>query len=596
VTPSNLHLAWARLFVGALAAAGVRHVVVSPGSRSTPLALAAAGEPRVTCHAVVDERAAAFFALGQARVSGAPSALVCTSGTAGAHYLPAVIEASASHVPLVVVTADRPWDAYDCAAPQTIDQIKLFGDHARFFAELGLPDEAALDAVPRLAAQAVLRARHPTPGAVHLNARFRKPLEPVDVAGPEPWEARLAELERRGAPRVYAPRSAPDEAAIAHLVDAVSRAPRGVVVAGPAPLAAAGAAEAIFSFARKAGFAVLAEATSQLRFGATSEVVGAFDVLLRDPSFRRALAPELAIELFAPPTSSGYGALVAERPAMERVVVAPHGWNDPQSTAAAVILADPGEALALAAARLSGRDGSQGAAALRARLERGEAAARAIVRDELAAAALHEGTIAARLVDALPEGALLCVGNSLPVRDLDLFAEPRAKRLRVVHQRGASGIDGLVSGAAGAASAAASPVALLVGDVSFQHDLGGLASLRGARVPLVVVVVQNDGGRIFDELPIAARPELAAAREALFTTPPRVSFEAAASVFGLRYAEARDAASYASALAAALERGGATILEAVVPPHDGRARRARVRSALAHKLAARADDEGRPSW
>src|SRR5262249_10288390 len=156
---------------------------------------------------IVDERSAAFFALGQARVTGRPSMLVCTSGTAGAHYLPAIIEASQSFVPMIVVTADRPWELYDVTAPQTIDQNKLFGDFVRHFAELGLPDAtpSALRAVPRIAAQAVARALGPTPGPVHVNARFRKPLEPVRAAAPEAWEPLVAALSARGAPLCHAP-------------------------------------------------------------------------------------------------------------------------------------------------------------------------------------------------------------------------------------------------------------------------------------------------------------------------------------------------------------------------------------------------------
>ena len=172
---SDLHTAWSRLFVASLASAGVRDVVLSPGSRSTPLALAASAEPRLRLHILVDERTAAFFALGQARISGRPSVMICTSGTAAAHFLPALIEASQSHIPLIALTADRPWEAYDCASSQTVDQVKLFGDCVRHYADLGLPDSApsALAAVVRIAAQAVHRSTWPSPGPVHVNARFR---------------------------------------------------------------------------------------------------------------------------------------------------------------------------------------------------------------------------------------------------------------------------------------------------------------------------------------------------------------------------------------------------------------------------------------
>lgn len=206
---SDLHSAWARLFFSSLASAGLREIVISPGSRSTPLALAAAAEARLRVHVLIDERDAAFFALGQARRSGRASALLCTSGTAAAHYLPAILEASQSHVPLLAITADRPWEAYDAASAQTLDQVKLYGDAVRHYAELGLPDASpgALAAVVRIAAQALYATTAPRPGPVHLNARFRKPLEPVAVAGREPFADRIEALLRAGAPRVFAART-----------------------------------------------------------------------------------------------------------------------------------------------------------------------------------------------------------------------------------------------------------------------------------------------------------------------------------------------------------------------------------------------------
>jgi 2-succinyl-5-enolpyruvyl-6-hydroxy-3-cyclohexene-1-carboxylate synthase len=594
-TPSNLHLAWARIFVRAAAFAGVSDAVLSPGSRSTPLALALAAEPGLRLHVIVDERSAAFFALGQARVTGRPSLLVCTSGTAGAHYLPAIIEAALSFVPMLVVTADRPWELYDAAAPQTIDQLKLFGDFVRHHAELGLPDAApsAMRAVPRIAAQAVARSLHPTPGPVHLNARFRKPLEPVVVAGPEPWEPLAATLLTRGAPAVIAPSPSLDAAAVASLVDRVDHAERGLIVCGPAALDRGAGRDAILDLARRTGFPLLAEGTSQVRFGGDRAGVvdcGPFDAVLRAPGFRAGHSPDLILQIGAPPTSTAYAELAAGAGAA-RVVIAEHGWNDPQSDASAIVLADPVALARAVAAKIAPRAaGSPWSLAF----ARAGAMAQAIADRASAAPALGEGAVACATVGSCPEGALLVVGNSTPVRDLDAFCRPSSRALRVVHQRGASGIDGLVSGAAGAGSVASGPVALLLGDISMVHDLGALGLLARAEHPLVVVVVQNGGGRIFDQLPVARSAD-PAVFERCFATPQAVHFEQAAAAFDVPYARAATRAALDEALAAAWGRRGATLIEAIVAPGQGARAMAGIWAELAEGLSGASADGRRAS-
>ncbi|WP_437650174.1 2-succinyl-5-enolpyruvyl-6-hydroxy-3-cyclohexene-1-carboxylic-acid synthase [Sorangium sp. So ce362] len=594
---SNLHSAWAQLFVRALAQAGVRDVVLCPGSRSTPLAIAAVESVEVRCHSVVDERAAAFFALGQARVTGRPSVFVCTSGTAGAHALPAIIEAHHSFTPLVAITADRPWELADAAASQTIDQTKLFGDHVRHFAELGLPDPSslAMRAVARIAAQAVSRALAPTPGPVHINARFRKPLEPVDAAGPEAWQAEWEAQMRRAGPRVVAARAGVDARATEEIAARCARAERGLIVCGPAPSREddARARGAVLALSRATGFPVLAEGTSQIYFGGLAEGVvmpASFDSFLRAPEFRAANAPDLILELGAPPTSGGYATYIAEHAGCRRFVVAAHGWNDPTSAAAALVMAEPAELCEALAVRFAGAAldlgrGRRDWAATFARAGDVAAAqsARACAGDELT-----EGAVARAVASACPEGSLLAIGNSMPVRDLDTYCPPSARALRVLHQRGASGIDGLVSGAAGARAVAAAPLTLLLGDLSLLHDLTGL--LLAARAagdggaPLVIVVVQNDGGRIFEHLPVARRG--ADLLDRCFTMPQHLDFAPAAAMFGLAYERAGTSSGLAGALAAAYQRPGATLIEAVVPPHDGAARVARLWSDVRREVAA----------
>ncbi len=582
---SNLHLAWARLFVHALHASGVEEVVICPGSRSTPLTLAAAAEADWRCHVAVDERSAAFFALGRARLTRQPSAIFCTSGTAGAHCLPAVIEASQSFLPLIVVTADRPWEAYDAASPQTIDQVKLFGGHVRHHAELGLPDPApaALRAVTRIGAQAVLRALAPEPGPVHVNVRFRKPLEPVDIAGREAWEDEVASLLETGAPRTHRPRVSVTESTLDALARELRESRRPLLVCGPAAPRDEKACEDVFALARQAGAPLLVEATSQLRFGGQSpQRCGAFDAILRSAAFCRDHVPDLVLELGRPPTSSAYAAWLAEHPGMRRWVIEPYAWADPTNSAAELVRAEPAEVAALLASRLADARSAPGWVEDFIQAER---AAWDCAAADLAQPCLNEGLVARKLVAALPADAVLVVGNSGPVRDLDTYCEPSRTPLTVPHQRGANGIDGLVSGAAGARSATSRPLALLLGDLSLIHDLGGLLLVRDAAAPFCIVVVHNDGGRIFESLPLARRAEVADTFTRFFVLPHGLDFAAAAALFSLDHRRVTTSSALDAALLAALGAARPMLIEAVVPPQDGARRRTELWRAVEQRLA-----------
>ncbi|HTE51589.1 MAG TPA: 2-succinyl-5-enolpyruvyl-6-hydroxy-3-cyclohexene-1-carboxylic-acid synthase [Kofleriaceae bacterium] len=633
-----MNLPWAELLLGGLRDAGAGDLIVSPGSRSTPLVLAAA-RLGLACHVIIDERVAGFFALGRARVTGRPSVLVCTSGTAAAHYLPAVIEAAMARVPLVIVTADRPPELRDCGAPQTIDQAHLFGRFARGFCDLGVPEAVvgALRGVRRRAAQMAALSGWPDPGPVHINAPARVPLEPAAEPGTD--ERRMIDLAAAVAAepltRTRTPPRRADEAAIAELVEACRQARRGLLVAGPAGLVAdsgdssdsSDSSDSIAALARATGFPLLAEATSQLRWTGSAPPAGlcdAVDLVVRGG--RRgaaALAPDLIVELGAPPTSGAWSRYVAEHRGCRRIVIAPHGWLDPHSGASLLVQADVGDTAARVASRLGAAHASGGReewreawrdANRRARecLERamGEAATGEATRGQAAGgettrghaasgeatrgyaatdaatrghaatdeAASHAATDAATgehaavraAVDALPDGALLVLGNSLPVRVADAACPASARRIGVLHQRGACGIDGLIAGAAGAASAAGRPTALILGDVSFAHDLGGLAAARVAGAPLAVVVIDNAGGRIFEHLPVASAPGGAEALERFYLTAPQIDLGAAAAAFGVAYRRATDPTGLTEAVRAALASPGATLIHAPVAPHSAR--------------------------
>lgn len=585
---SDLHTAWARLFARSLAHSGVGHAVISPGSRSTPLALALARVLAVTV--LHDERAAAFFALGQGRASGRPSVVLATSGTAPGHWLPAAMEAREAGIPLLLLSADRPWEVQDAQASQTTDQTRLFGSNARAFFDLGVPDPhpAALAAVPRIAAQAVLATRYPLAGAVHVNARFRKPLEPQPSGGDEPWRPRYDAIAKAGAPRLIPPRPAPAPEAVALLVETVRAAPRGVVVAGPLPAPDAPALrKAVARFVKASGYVLLAEATSQLRFGLETRMVGAFDALLRAPELRAALHPDLAIEIGAPAVSGQWLAWISGVDAPARIVLPGERPADPVGGARAMLLGPIAALLEAAAAELEAPPASRYAETWRT-AEAAAWTARQRAAAGRATGALHEHEVAPILCAALPAGGVLMVGNSNPVRDLDHDVPPGPTPLAVLHQRGAAGIDGLIAGAAGARTVLEGPLTVLLGDVAALHDAGGLAAAAAVKGPLAIVVIHNDGGRIFERLPLGRDPALAEDCETLFVAGHGRAFDGLAATFGLGYARVDTPDALGGALNEALAADRPMLIEARVAA-GGSAARAALLAAMAKAGAAALD-------
>jgi 2-succinyl-5-enolpyruvyl-6-hydroxy-3-cyclohexene-1-carboxylate synthase len=574
---------WARLLLGSLAQCGVKDVVVSPGSRSTPFTWAAAHTAGLTCHSLYDERSAAFFALGMARVTGKPALLVCTSGSAAANYFPAVVEASLANVPLLVMTADRPLELQDAGAPQTIDQVKLYGDFARSYFDLGVPDPAAesLAALQRIAAQAVLASTSPVPGPVHLNARARKPLEPK----PPETEHELAVaahvegLLERGAPRAFGDVPAADPRGIGALAERLARAERGLIVCGPLAPRSSDEAEAIVELAKKLDMPLYAEATSQLRFGASVDAeraADAFDWLVRAPVAGRRFFPDVLLRFGATPVSAGVEQLLAAHGSTELLVVTEHGFSDPTSSASLVVRGAPANVARGVLERLPSHAPSAAQRAFRESVIGANEVAWGIVDGILDARGFErfgEAWAIRSAVSLVPERGLLMVGNSLPVREVDAYVRAKARGFSVLCQRGTNGIDGLVSGAAGACVASGRPVVLLVGDVSFAHDLSGLAAARRVDAPLVVVVIDNDGGRIFDQLPVAHlfSHEGGEPLSKLWLTPPELDLEHAGGLFRLPYGAPASLSELERELRAALDRKGASIVHVRVDPEGTRA-------------------------
>jgi 2-succinyl-5-enolpyruvyl-6-hydroxy-3-cyclohexene-1-carboxylate synthase len=563
----NRNVAFAAALLEELARGGVRHLCLCPGSRSAPLAIAAAATSDLRVWTHVDERSAAFFALGLAKAGRAPVALVCTSGTAAANFLPAIVEAFHAQVPLVVLTADRPPELRGVGAPQTIDQARLFGTHARWFAEAAVPErgEAAIRTARSLACRALAESTGATQGPVHLNLPFHEPLDAGFVAADElDADAVLALRGRAPAPytRVTKPVADACPETLAFVSGLVLQYERGVIAAGSRDLDDATVA-AVAALADAAGWPLLAEPAAQLRSGAhvaNAPVVAHADWILRDAEFAAAYAPDVVLRLGPMPTSKAFRLWIERHPPAHAVVVDPGGaWEDPSALASAILRVDPLR-LAERVLRQVERRLDRHASAWRAPWSAADAAVGAVLAGvRQRATDLAMPVLVHELAHAMPDGALLCVANSMAIRDVDAYWPAGARRLRVLANRGANGIDGLVSSALGAAAASGAPTVLLTGDLALLHDVGGLVAAHRHALALTIVVIDDDGGGIFSLLPVATNADRASF-EALFRMPHGLDLARVASGFGARVARLESAGALRAELARSIGAPGLQVL------------------------------------
>jgi 2-succinyl-5-enolpyruvyl-6-hydroxy-3-cyclohexene-1-carboxylate synthase len=567
-------------FVDELVRCGLRDACTSPGSRCAPLVLALTREQLLRCHSHIDERCAGFFALGLAKTSYRPVALTCTSGSAVAELLPAVVEAHEARVPLIVLSADRPPELRDIGAGQTIDQLKIFGGFTKWFFEVGT-HEATAESVRwmrMLACRAYWTALDGRPGVVHLNFALREPLVsdelPLPPSGGRP----------DGRPLVTRPPTlglAPEDAESLALPVAACR--RGVVVAGrherDTPLGQAAA-----DFCVRAGWPLLADPLSGARRG--DAAIAHYDALLRDGSFAAEARPDLVLRVGDLPTSKPLRAWLAGLREVSQAAIDAEGcWQDPDMSLCRVFALEPAAALAA----LDPPDADPDWLSLwRSADERAAEAIRAALAPTAPApASLSEPSVATELGVLLSEHSTLFVASSMPVRDIETFWPARADPPRVLCNRGANGIDGTISSAFGAAAADDGAVVVLIGDVAFAHDLGGLLAGSRLGLKLTIVLVNNDGGGIFDFLAVAKAPLALQAdhyREHI-ATPTGLDFAKAAQLYGLAHEPICDIAAFRSALEHALAAPRSTLIEvrtertANVELHRG------VWDAVAHALA-----------
>jgi len=569
--PANPTHVYVGAFVDELQRAGVRNVVICPGSRSTPLAMAFAAQPGMRIWMQVDERSAAYFGLGMAKRLCQPVALLCTSGTAAANFMPAVVEAKLTHVPLLVLTADRPHELRDNGAPQSIDQNRLYGTYVKWFVEVALPEatNVALRYIRTIAVRAAASVQANPAGPVHLNFPFREPLTPEPIPGqslPPVAQRDLVAWQGRpdNAPFVEvreAPLDVPAATTMGYLMDMVRGARRGLIIVGPNDDLAL--VEPIVRLARRLGYPILADPLSQLRCGDHDQVMvlSSYDAFLRIDSFIESAQPELILRFGAMPTSKPLLLYLKRYASCPLVIIDGHGgWEEPTQLASELFHANPA---ALCQALLDQREEIQPSVS-QAWLTTWQDADK-LTRQTLQYAVqdfneLFEGRVFTELAGLLPDGATLYTGNSMPVRDLDTFFWCSEHRIRIMGNRGASGIDGVVSSALGASAGAGpnEPTVLVLGDLSFFHDLNGLLAARLYQLDLIIVLINNDGGGIFSFLPQAAYPEHF---EQLYGTPTGLDFRLAVQMYGGQFQREESWEQFRKAVSQGLNTGGLHVIE-----------------------------------
>ena len=560
----NRNYAFAGAFVDELARCGLRHVCVCPGSRSSPLTISFARNPNIKTWVHLDERSASFFALGMAHALGEPVALVCTSGTAAANFYPAVVEAHYSSAPLLVLTADRPPELLEWGALQTIDQNRLYGTHAKWSVRMPTPEvTTSIMAFVRSTACRVFATALSSPaGPVHVNFPFREPLEPVEVHGdlPQGVDDQTDEaLHGRGNGHPFIQVSTSQRRSslgdMERLASDLASAEQGIIVCGPQPDPAL--SEAVSALAHRLNYPILADPLSQVRCGPHDRtmVIDCYDAFLRDSDLAASLAPEVVLRFGALPISKSLGQYLERHHRARQILVdGVNGWNDPLHVASEVLHMDP---VLFCTGMAVGRESDSSTWASRWR-QVAEATKAAMQRVLGEFREMFEGGVFTELEPLLPEDVILFVGNSMPIRDLDTFFPSTTKRIHFMANRGASGIDGVLSSALGAAAGSLKRLVLVVGDISFYHDMNGLRAAQAYGLDATIIVINNDGGGIFSFLPQAAYEDVF---ETYFGTPHGLKFQAAAELYGLKYQKTEDWGKFREATARSISTSGTSIIE-----------------------------------
>ena len=554
----NLNSAWARLVVEELIRCGVDYFCISPGSRSTPLVAAVAQNSRAKSIVCYDERGSAFHALGYARAAGKPAAVITTSGTAAANLYPAVVEAAVDKVPLLLLTADRPPELIDTGANQAMNQDALFGQFVRWQFDLPTPAE---DVPPQMVLttidQAVYRSRYNNPGPVHINCRYRKPLEPQDPAVDEGFCADIQHWQEGKDPfSSYAePCVTPAEDSFESLCAIIDKTDRGMIVAGR--LDSDEQRTAVLKLAGRLNWTVYADVASGLRFtGAAAHIIRYFDQELLSPGFNEQVAPTTVLHVGGRTTSKRIGLFFdANRPANYIVIKDSPERYDQIHAVTMHVQSD----IAAACSKIADTALPRGDDRYAAFFDQRAADAQQIITMQIEQDdCLSEPFVARHISEAAPAGSGLFLSNSMPIRDVDLYGTGAKKNFAVAANRGISGIDGIMSTASGFAVQRASVTTVIIGDMAFIHDLNALSILARLSAGVIVVVINNRGGGIFHFLPISQHTDIF---EEFFAAPHDFSFGGVCETFGLDHYHCRSKSDLVESYQTAVDKGVAAVIE-----------------------------------
>lgn len=559
----NPNLRVAALFVDGLAQSGLTAVIISPGSRSTPLTLAFEAHPAIEIFLHLDERGAGFFALGMAIASDKPVALVCTSGTAVANYLPAIIEAQMSQVPLLILTGDRPHELRHSGANQTIDQVKIFGDQVLWFTDMALPEavapQVALRNVQTTAVRAYATANGLRKGPVHVNFPFRKPLEP-EASGE--WQVASQELFtihhlqstiqiwKRG-------KLLPTPEQMEWLTAVFNQHPHGLIICGPR-CPGDDFAKAVINLAQQTGYPILADAISGLRFHhrdaknaaeksakfADSFIISSYETFLQsDPGWPE---PGIIVRFGAVPTSKWLNSYLDGINPKIRLHIRENGvWADDSQRISHFLQVNETAVCQQLLSKLAKRQNEQWITAVNQSDKACWTHLQAALADSY-----FDGAIVADVIELIPEGATLFMGNSSPIRHLEQYGRFQSKQLTAYANRGASGIDGNLATALGMYAASKRPLVAIVGDITFFHDMNSLYLAKGDSKNITIILLHNDGGSIFNRLPIA---QIEPPFTKLFLTPHGLDFEPVCRMFGLDYVRTDSRKAFRAAFTASVQ-------------------------------------------
>jgi 2-succinyl-5-enolpyruvyl-6-hydroxy-3-cyclohexene-1-carboxylate synthase len=577
----NRNLLWAKIVVDELARAGLRAVCIAPGSRSTPLTLAFAEHPGIKDYPHLDERSAAFFALGIALKTDQPVALVCTSGSATVNFYPAIVEAHESQVPLIILTGDRPPELRDSGANQTIDQVKLYGEYALWSVDIALPeadpDPLLIRYLRTTAARAYATANGIRKGVVHLNMPFRKPLEPTvvesdktDALSPRGDEKPFTRIGHHEAPTIYL-----DE--YQFLGEIVNQYARGIIVCGPR-CPGEMIRYAVTELSSKSGYPVLADPLSSVRFGAIVEGatdIGGYETFLNSTSLE---TPDVVILCGQVPTSKWLNEYLDRAQPQHYIQISESGgWSDDLHRTTDFV---PGHVSSTLYA--ISKDAVRGISGWTEQWRAVESSTWEATTQAINSGDDFDAAFVYDLLEVLPDNAHLFAGNSLPIRHIDQFGKPSAKNIHVFGNRGASGIDGNTSTALGIASQTDEPLVLLIGDITFYHDMNGLFAVKNLDLSNVtIVLMNNDGGGIFNRLPISGYDPTFTD---LFIMPHGLQFEHAAKLYGLDWVSTDNRTDFRRLFGESIGSGVPRIIEVRTDIQHDEERRREVIRAVKEKL------------